>query len=75
MTWTDTETNIMRDIFLLMKHNADVQDTEEYWCKLTDQVNTICTKYKGHDLAVAFCVASCLYYEEQLKATKEGTVS
>lgn len=56
----------MRDIFRLMKNNADAQNTEEYWFRLTDQVNAILTKHKGHDLAVAFCVAACQYYESKL---------
>lgn len=56
----------MRDIFLLMKRNADVQNTEAYWCGLTAQVGAILTKYNGHDMAVAFCVAACQYYEGQL---------
>ena len=67
MTWGETETNIMRDIFLLMKRNAAAEDTEEYWNGFTDQVGAICAKYAGHDLAVAFCVAACQFYEEQIR--------
>lgn len=70
MTWTETETNIMRDIYLLMKHNADARDTEEYWCTLTDRANAIMNKYDGHDMAVDFCVAACQYYEKKAKESK-----
>lgn len=70
MAWTETETNIMRDIFLLMKRNADVQDTETYWCSMMEQVEQIMRKYDGHELASDMCVAACLHYENKLKAIK-----
>ena len=32
MTWTETETNIMRDVFRFMRDNAPkLQNTPEYW--------------------------------------------
>lgn len=65
----------MRDIFLLMKRNADPQDTETYWCGFSDQVAAILTKYNGHDMAVDFCVTACQYYEKQVKAIREGVIS
>lgn len=67
MEWTDVETNIMRDIFLLMKHNASAENTEAYWNSLSEQVGQICAKYGGHDMAVHFCVAACQFYEELTK--------
>lgn len=70
MAWTETETSIMRDIFLLMKRNADAQDTDEYWGSMMEQVNQIMKKYNGHELASDMCVAACLYYENKLKAIK-----
>ena len=66
MAWSDTETNIMRDIFLLMKNNAEPLDTEEYWLRFMDQATEIQRKYNGHQMAVDFCVAACQYYEKQL---------
>lgn len=70
MAWTEMETNIMRDIFLLMKRNADMQNTEACWCSMFDQVNQILRKYDGHELAKDMCIAACLHYENKLKAIK-----
>lgn len=72
MAWSDTETNIMRDIFLLMRNNADANNTVEYWCRLTDQVDAILHKYNGHELAVDMCIAACQYYEKQIDAIRES---
>ena len=71
MAWTETETNIMRDIFLLMKRNAEPEDSERYWCSLMEQANSIMSKYNGQ-LAVDMCVAACLHYENKLKAIRES---
>lgn len=70
MAWTDTETNIMRDIFLLMKNNSDVRDTEQYWLKFMDHAEEIQRKYNGHPMATDFCVTACQYYEKQAMAIR-----
>ena len=68
MAWSETETNIMRDVFLLMKNNSEPADTESYWLKFMEQAEQIQRKYNGHPMATDFCVAACQYYEKQLNA-------
>ena len=72
MAWTETETNIMRDIFLLMKNNAEPENTDAYWFGFMEQVEKILNKYNGHELAVDFCVAACQHYEKLANAIRES---
>ena len=45
MIWTETETNIMRDVFRFMRDNAPkIENTPEYWEELTDQDGSILAK-------------------------------
>lgn len=71
MPWTETETDIMRDIFRLMRDHADARDTVEYWESMTDRVQQVLIKHRGHDMAVAFCVAACQYYESRLTPSQD----
>lgn len=68
MTWTETETNIMRDVFRFMRDNAPgLTNTTEYWEALTDQVGSILAKYKDHEMALDFLVTACQYFEKQAR--------
>ena len=72
MTWTETETNIMRDVFRFMRDNAPkLQNTPEYWEALTDQAGHILARYKDNDLALDFLVTACQYFEKQIRAEEE----
>ena len=64
--WTEQETEIMRDIYRLMKRHADPADTVEYWQGLTDDAAAIMRRHDQHDMAVHFCVAACEYYQDQV---------
>lgn len=69
MTWTETETNIMRDVFRFMRDNAPkLQNTPEYWEALTDQAGHILAKYKDHELALDMLVTACQYFEKRIRA-------
>lgn len=68
MTWTETETNIMRDVFRFMRDNApNLENTTEYWEALTDQAGHILARYKDHDLALDMLVTACQYLEKQAR--------
>ena len=68
MIWTETETNIMRDVFRFMRDNAPkLQNTPEYWEALTDQAGSILARYKDHDLALDMLVTACQYFEKQAR--------
>ena len=72
MIWTETETNIMRDVFRFMRDNAPkLQNTPEYWEALTDQAGRILAKYKDHELALDFLVTACQYFEKQARTEEE----
>ena len=72
MIWTETETNIMRDVFRFMRDNAPkLQNTPEYWGALTDQAGHILAKYKDHELALDMLVTACQYLEKQARAEEE----
>lgn len=72
MIWTETETNIMRDVFRFMRDNAPkLQNTPEYWEALTDQAGHILAKYKDHELALDMLVTACQYFEKQARAEEE----
>lgn len=69
MIWTETETNIMRDVFRFMRDNAPkLQNTPEYWEALTDQAGHILARYKDNELALDFLVTACQYFEKQARA-------
>ena len=69
MTWTETETNIMRDVFRFMRDNAPkLQNTPEYWEALTDHAGHILAKYKDHELALDMLVTACQYFEKRIRA-------
>ena len=69
MIWTETETNIMRDVFRFMRDNAPkLQNTPEYWEALTDQAGHILAKYKDHELALDMLVTACQYFEKRIRA-------
>lgn len=71
MTWTETETNIMRDVFRFMRDNAPgLTNTTEYWEALTSEAGRILARYKDHDLALDMLVTACLYFEK--RARDEG---
>lgn len=68
MIWTETETNIMRDVFRFMRDNAPkLQNTPEYWEALTDQAGHILARYKDNELALDFLVTACQYFEKQAR--------
>lgn len=68
MIWTETETNIMRDVFRFMRDNAQgLANTPEYWEALTDQAGRILAKYKDHELALDMLVTACQYFEKQAR--------
>ena len=72
MIWTETETNIMRDVFRFMRDNAPkIENTPEYWEALTDQAGRILAKYKDHELALDMLVTACQYFEKQIRAEEE----
>lgn len=72
MTWTETETNIMRDVFRFMRDNAPkLQNTPEYWGALTDQAGHILARYKDNELALDFLVTACQYFEKQARTEEE----
>ena len=72
MIWTETETNIMRDVFRFMRDNAPkLQNTPEYWETLTDQAGHILAKYKDHELALDMLVTACQYFEKRISAEEE----
>ena len=72
MIWTETETNIMRDVFRFMRDNAPkLQNTPEYWEALTDQAGHILAKYKDHELALDMLVTACQYFEKQARTEEE----
>lgn len=72
MTWTETETNIMRDVFRFMRDNAPkLQNTPEYWGALTDQAGHILAKYKDHELALDMLVTACQYFEKRARTEEE----
>lgn len=72
MIWTETETNIMRDVFRFMRDNAPkLQNTPEYWEALTDQAGHILARYKDNELALDFLVTACQYFEKQIRAEEE----
>lgn len=69
MIWTETETNIMRDVFRFMRDNAPkLENTPEYWGALTDQAGHILAKYKDHELALDMLVTACQYFEKRIRA-------
>ena len=69
MIWTETETNIMRDVFRFMRDNAPkLQNTPEYWEALTDQAGHILARYKDNELALDFLVTACQYFEKRIRA-------
>ena len=69
MIWTETETNIMRDVFRFMRDNAPkIENTPEYWEALTDQAGHILAKYKDHELALDMLVTACQYFEKRIRA-------
>lgn len=68
MIWTETETNIMRDVFRFMRDNAHgLTNTTEYWEALTDQAGRILAKYKDHEMALDFLVTACQYFEKKAR--------
>ena len=68
MIWTETETNIMRDVFRFMRDNAPkLQNTPEYWEALTDQAGHILARYKDNELALDFLVTACQYFEKKAR--------
>ena len=72
MTWTETETNIMRDVFRFMRDNAPkLENTPEYWEALTDQAGHILARYKDNELALDFLVTACQYFEKQARTEEE----
>lgn len=72
MTWTETETNIMRDVFRFMRDNAPkLQNTPEYWEALTDQAGHILARYKDNELALDFLVTACQYFEKRIREEEE----
>ena len=72
MIWTETETNIMRDVFRFMRDNAPgLTNTPEYWEALTDQAGRILAKYKDHDLALDMLVTACQYFEKRAREEEE----
>lgn len=69
MIWTETETNIMRDVFRFMRDNAPkLENTPEYWEALTDHAGHILAKYKDHELALDMLVTACQYFEKRIRA-------
>ena len=71
MIWTETETNIMRDVFRFMRDNAPkLENTPEYWEALTSEAGRILARYKDHDLALDMLVTACQYFEN--RARDEG---
>ena len=69
MIWTETETNIMRDVFRFMRDNAPkLENTPEYWEALTDHAGHILAKYKDHELAIDMLVTACQYFEKRIRA-------
>ena len=72
MIWTETETNIMRDVFRFMRDNAPkIENTPEYWEVLTDQAGYILARYKDNELALDFLVTACQYFEKQARTEEE----
>ena len=72
MIWTETETNIMRDVFRFMRDNAPkIENTPEYWEALTDQAGHILARYKDNELALDFLVTACQYFEKRIRADEE----
>lgn len=72
MTWTETETNIMRDVFRFMRDNAPkIENTPEFWDTLTSEAGRILARYKDHDLALDMLVTACQYFEKQARAEEE----
>ena len=72
MIWTETETEIMRDVFRFMRDNAPkLQNTPESWEALTDQAGHILAKYKDHELALDMLVTACQYFEKQARTEEE----
>ena len=68
MIWTETETNIMRDVFRFMRDNAPrIENTTEFWDTLTSEAGRILARYKDHDLALDFLVTACQYFEKQAR--------
>lgn len=68
MIWTETETNIMRDVFRFMRDNAPgLTNTTEYWEALTSEAGRILARYKDHDLALDMLVTACQYLEKQAR--------
>ena len=69
MIWTETETNIMRDVFRFMRDNAPkLQNTPEFWDTLTSEAGRILARYKDHEMALDFLVTACQYFEKRIRA-------
>lgn len=72
MIWTETETEIMRDVFRFMRDNAPkLQNTPEYWDTLTSDAGHILAKYKDHELALDMLVTACQYFEKRAREEEE----
>ena len=72
MIWTETETNIMRDVFRFMRDNAPkIENTPEYWDTLISEAGRSLASYKDHDLALDMLVTACQYFEKRIRAEEE----
>lgn len=69
MHWTETETEIMRDVFRFLKRHAtpDAQNTVEWWERVHQDAGDICRKYDDHPLAVVMLVAGMGWMEKEME--------
>lgn len=64
------EWEIMRGLFLLCERHLGVEDTQEYWAYLTEDVNEFIQSNKGHPLAQALGLALVEYLDKTAQAER-----
>ena len=66
--WTEQDRAIMGDIYRMLQHHADPEDTETFWDGAYDAGNDILRRYKGSMLAENMVVAAWSHFESVIKS-------
>lgn len=59
-----TEWNLLGDFFHLCERNFGIEDNDEYWNSVTEEIDAFCAQYNNHPFAVELGMSMAAYLEK-----------